>query len=279
MDALLRRLPVFKGKQRLARLLYGNSIASKKDFWVKGKQNCEYLLPNLVENIGFEIFINGIFEKETSDFFASVLPANGVFLDLGANIGTITVPLIKKRQDIKIVCVEAAPWIFNYLEKNLARNHARNVTAINKVLFYTDNEEVNFYSPGDKFGKGSLSPVFTDKLVKVKTIKVDSLVQEMEIPKVDIIKIDVEGYEYHVFKGAVDLLSKADAPDIVFEFVDWAEGNAKGIQVGDAQQILLDLGYRIYHFNNKLKHMKQLPGVIKQGFFMLFASKKYKTRE
>ena len=275
MDALFRRLPIFKGKQRLARLLYSNSIANKKDFWVKGKQDCEYFLPNLIENIGFEIFINGIFEEETSDFFASALPANGVFLDLGANIGTISIPLIKKRQDIKIVCVEAAPWIFNYLQKNLARNDAQNVTAINKVLFYTDNEEVNFYSPSDKFGKGSLSPVFTDKLVKVKTVKIDSLIKDLGLGKVDIIKIDVEGYEYHVFKGAIELLGKADAPDILFEFVDWAEGNAKGIEVGGAQQILLDLGYRIYYFDNKLKHMKELKGVIKEGFFMLFASKKY----
>ena len=275
MDALFRRLPIFKGKQRLARLLYSNSIANKKDFWVKGKHDCEYFLPNLIENIGFEIFINGIFEEETSDFFASALPANGVFLDLGANIGTISIPLIKKRQDIKIVCVEAAPWIFNYLQKNLARNDAQNVTAINKVLFYTDNEEVNFYSPSDKFGKGSLSPVFTDKLVKVKTVKIDSLIKDLGLGKVDIIKIDVEGYEYHVFKGAIELLGKADAPDILFEFVDWAEGNAKGIEVGGAQQILLDLGYHIYCFDNKSKHMKELKGVIKEGFFMLFASKKY----
>lgn len=270
---------MFKGKQRLARFLLNNSIANKKDFWVKGKQNCEYFIPNLVENIGFEIFINGVFEQETSDFFASRLPPGGVFLDLGANIGTITIPLIRKRKDVKVVCVEAAPWIFNYLQKNLARNEAQNVTAINKVLFYTDHEVVNFYSPGDKFGKGSLSPVFTDKLVKVETVKTDSLVRDLGLRKVDIIKIDVEGYEYHVFKGATELLGRADAPDILFEFVDWAEENAKGIEVGDAQQILLDMGYRIYYFNNKLKKMKELKSVIREGFFMLYASKKYTGNE
>jgi FkbM family methyltransferase len=274
IDSIFRKLPLFKGKQRLARLLLSNSIASKKDFWVKGKQGCEYFIPNLIENIGFEIFINGVFEEETSDFFASLLPAGGVFLDLGANIGAISIPLVTKRMDVKVICVEAAPWIFSYLQKNLARNQTQNVIAINKVLFYTDDEEVNFYSPDEKFGKGSLSPVFTDKVVKVRTIKVDSLLKDLQIKKVDIIKIDVEGYEYHVFKGAIELLSKADAPDILFEFADWAEENAKGVTVGSAQQILFDMGYRIFYFNREKEKMVQLGEVIKNGFFMLFATKK-----
>jgi FkbM family methyltransferase len=274
IEKLFRKLPLFKGKQTLARLLFRKSVANKRSFWVRGKQNCEYLLPNLIENIGFEIFINGVYEEETSDFFADAIPLNGVFLDLGANIGAISIPLIKKRKDIKVVCVEAAPWIFTFLQKNLDRNHATNTIAINKALYYTDNEEINFYSQDDKFGKGSLSPVFSDEIIKVKTIKIDSLLKELNISKPDIIKIDVEGYEYHVFKGATELLSRKDAPDIVFEFVDWAEENAKGIAVGAAQKILIDMGYRIYHFNKQKKQMKESVDILKKGFFMLFATKK-----
>ncbi|HEX4374035.1 MAG TPA: FkbM family methyltransferase [Puia sp.] len=231
-------------------------------------------MPNLTENIGFEIFINGIYEEETSDFFADKIPLNGVFLDLGANIGAVSIPLIKKRKDIEVICVEAAPYIFTYLQKNLERNHATNVTAINKALFYTDNEEINFYSKDDKFGKGSLSPVFTDEIIKVKTIKIDSLLKDLNISKPDIIKIDVEGYEYHVFKGATELLRKEDAPDIVFEFVDWAEENAKDVAVGAAQKLLMDMGYRIYYFNKQTEQMKESVDVLKKGFFMLFATKK-----
>jgi FkbM family methyltransferase len=275
LEKFFRKLPLFKGKERLSRFLFSYDLLHKKNFWVKGKYNCEYLLPNITENIGFEIFINGIYEQETSDFFEQYIPQNGIFLDLGANIGAITIPLHKKRKDIQIICVEAAPWIFEYLQKNILRNNAHKVITINKILFYSDNEEVNFYSPHDKFGKGSLSPVFTDKLVKVKTIKIDSLLKDLNILKPDIIKIDVEGYEYHVFKGAQKLLVREDAPDILFEFVDWAEENAKGIKIGDAQKILKIMGYRIYYFNKNKSKMKEVDDILEKGFFMLFATKKF----
>ena len=278
MDSLFRKLPLFKGKERLARFILRNSIAQKRNIWVKGKYNCEYFIPNTIESIGFHIFINGIYEEETSSFLAAHIPENGVFLDLGANIGSITIPLQKKRGDIKIVCVEAAPWIFTYLQKNLARNNTQNIKAINKVLFYSDNEEVNFYSSDVKFGTGSLSPVFTDKVVKVKTIKIDSLISELGIKKVDMIKIDVEGYEYHVFKGATELLSRQDAPDILFEFVDWAEDKARGINAGDSQRILKEMGYTLFYFKKSMKELEAVNGILTKGFFMLFATKRSLSR-
>ena len=272
MDALLRKLPAFKGKGRMAKLFLGNSAMQKKDVLVKGKYGCEYLLPNLLENISFEIFINGIYEEVTSGYFARRLPHNGVFLDLGANIGTITIPLKKKRPDARIVCVEAAPWLFRYLEDNLARNKCTDVRAVNKALFEKDNEIMDFYSPDEKFGKGSLSPVYTKDGVKVTTITLDTLVKEMNLPKTDIVKIDVEGYEYHVFRGGAALLGGPEAPDVLFEFAGWAEELA-GLKMGSAQIVLKEYGYSLFEFSEK-GDLIALDGVMSQGNAMLLATKK-----
>jgi FkbM family methyltransferase len=273
MESIFRKLPAFRGKGRAARILFKRKIEREKDLKVDGRMGCKYILPNVMENIGFDIFINGIYEQETSGFITEKMPVNGVFLDLGANIGAITVPVHHKRKDIQIVCVEAAPSVYAYLRKNLEINRADQVYSINKALFYTDNERVGFYSPDEKFGKGSLSPVFTEKVTYVDTIKLDTLLKELGIRKVDMIKIDVEGFEYHVFKGAESLLSGEDAPDIIFEFVDWAEKSAGGVSIGSAQQLLIDRGYRIFYFND-LGKMKEVEGILRKGYSMLLATKK-----
>ncbi|MHA4808316.1 FkbM family methyltransferase [Flavitalea flava] len=272
MDSIFRKLPLFRGKTRLAKFFLNNSLAHKKDVWVKGKYGCEYLLPNLLENISFDIFVNGIYEEATSGFFVNRLPEGGVFLDLGANIGTISIPLRRQRKDVRIVCVEAAPWLFGYLQRNLSQNGFGDVHAVNKALYYKDNEELNFYSPDEKFGKGSLSPVFTKEGVKVITITVDTLVKELNLHKVDIIKIDVEGYEYQVFKGAEELLKREDAPDILFEFADWAEELA-GLSKGSAQSLLKEWGYSLSIFDDDGR-MRPIPGILSEGNVMIYATKK-----
>jgi len=38
--------------------------------------------------------------------------------------------------------------------------------------------------------------------------------------------------------------------------------------------MLLDMGYRIYYFNNNIKEMKEITGLVKKGYVMLFATKK-----
>ena len=274
MSFIFRKLPPFKGKLRLAKFLFTKNIKKAKDIWIKGKYGCVYLLPNLVENVSFEIYVNGIYEQGTSDFLSNRIPPGGVFLDLGANIGAISTPLSRRRKDIRIFCVEASPRIFDYLEKNLAGNGLTDIYKVNKALFYTDNDELDFFSPDEKFGKGSLSPVFTTDAQKVTTIKLDTLVGLLSLPKVDMIKIDVEGYEYHVFKGAETLLSGHEAPDILFEFVDWAEDLAKDISIGDAQRLLRSCGYRIFYFSENKKVLDEVKGVLVTGSYMLYATKK-----
>jgi FkbM family methyltransferase len=277
LTSLLRNLPEFKGKQRLMKYLYSGYVKKAKDIELVGKLGATYILPNLKENVAFEIFINGIYEPDTHEFLVNNIPQNGTILDLGANIGSVAIPLCLKRHDIKCICVEASPWIYDYLLKNIAVNKLeKQVTCINKALFDKDNEQLTFYSPVEKFGKGSLSPLFTEEGVMVSSIKVDTLVHQLGISKVDMLKIDIEGYEYYAFKGGETLLSGSNAPSILFEFVDWAEEAAHGVSKGDAQAILLKFGYRLY----RMKGTKMSPlvegQVIKDGTDMLFGTKKVK---
>lgn len=245
MDKLFRSVPYFKGKARLARVLL-SGIKTKTDVLVAGRYNCQYLLPNITESIGFDVFINGEYEPDIQQLIYQLLPANGCFLDLGGNIGAIVVPAAKRRPDIKAISVEAAPWIFKYLESNVQRNSIQNVKLINTALFDKDDIELDFFSPHDNFGKGSLSPVFTKQAIKVKTKTVDTIIKELGFPKIDLLKIDIEGFEYFAFKGAANLLSGPDAPVLVFEFVDWAETQAMNLAAGSAQRLLIEYGYTLY---------------------------------
>jgi FkbM family methyltransferase len=272
MDALFRRLPGFKGKNRLAGVLLKKKLRTSKDILVEGKYGCSYLLPNLIENVSREIFINGIYERDTSEFFVARSPRDGVFLDLGANIGAISVPLHQKRKDLRIVGVEAAPWLFPYLKRNFEQNGLDTGLLVNKALFNKDDRDIDFFSPDVKFGKGSLSPTYTDKATKVRTVRLDTLVAQLKLSRVDIIKIDVEGHEYHVFQGGEMLLGGADAPDILFEFEDWAEDAAK-LAPGTAQTYLMTKGYTLYKLGDGAR-LQVVGQPFTKGSTMLLASKK-----
>ena len=252
-------------------MLFGKRIQHSKDVLIDG-EGCRYLLPNLQENIALDIFVNGTYEPETVKFLKSIIPQNGRFLDLGANIGAVLIPLCKARQDIRAIAVEAAPWVFEYLARNVQLNKLNGINLVNKALFDKDDEELNFYSPALKFGKGSLSPVFSEEGVKVLTVKVDTLLDQMNFPSVDTIKIDVEGFEYFAFRGAETQLRREKAPDIVFEFVDWAEDRAMGIRAGAAQEFILSMGYNLFSLNEQ--RLIALKSPMLQGAANLFASKR-----
>ena len=127
-------------------------------------------------------------------------------------------PVCKSRPDVKVICVEASRNIFNYLEKNILTNKFDNCVLVNKAVSETDNQEVEFNNPDDLFGKGSMNYLLIGSSEIIKTITIDTLLGGLKIPKIDFIKIDIEGYEYFAFKGAKKTLSHINAPDIIFEF-------------------------------------------------------------
>lgn len=268
---IFRSLPNIKGKHRIARLIFGKGINNIKDVSVTGKFNCTYLLPNLSENVGFDIFIDGVYELDSHKLLADLIPQNGYFVDIGSNIGSITIPLCKNRPDIHAISIEASPWVFKYLEKNILSNKLNNVELINCAIYDEDGLFLDFYSHEDKFGKGSLASVFTNKSIKVATRTIDSILNEKALKTVDVIKVDVEGFEYFVFKGGENYLTLSKAPVIYFEFIDCNELNTNKLQPGDAQKLLLEYGYKLFIVEDNVK--KEIHSPLVKGAFNILAIK------
>jgi FkbM family methyltransferase len=243
LQYLLNITPRFKGKLRLAKILIRDKSRPRTFFT---KSGLLVSTPNLLENVSLEIYVFGIYEKDTIDYMVQSIPKNGIFIDVGANIGAICLEVANKRKDVKVYAFEASPKVFKFLEINKHQNKLENLSIFNRAVHENENSEMEFYSPNDQNGKGSFSAVFTSESEKVKTKNLDIFIEENHL-KPNLVKVDVEGYELTVFKSMSKFLSKKSNCEIFFEFVDWAE-TAAHYERGAAQEYLLKKGYQLYKF-------------------------------
>lgn len=266
--------PEMPGKARLARKLLGRSLGAR-DVKISGRSGIEFITPGLRESVGFYLLVDGVYESALLDFMLSKLQAGMVFIDVGANIGSFTLPVAKNLgAGGRVIAIEPSPGIFPYLKRNVALNGLSNISLIQCAASNADWQDVPFYeAPIESFGMGSLGAQFHDRPIPVTTRTLDSILCEQGIDRVDLIKVDVEGFEVAVFQGAEKLLNGPDAPLIVFEFCDWAEERVPDGQVGNAQRTLKDYGYRIWRLQDLLRGKQPLADILTTGFETLVAIK------
>ena len=154
-------------------------------------------------------------------------------------------------------------------------NDLQRVTVMNRAVAERSGEFVSFFdAPEAKFGMGSLANRFGGQEQRIETICLDDAVKQAGISHVDVIKVDVEGFELGVFRGASSILSQSRAPVIVFEFNDWAEERPEAHQrAGDAQRFLLECGYRIQTVSSFLAGGRALESVLVHGGADLVATR------
>ena len=243
---LLRAAPSFKGKARIARRLLTASAINQCAL-LNDRYGNRILVPNLAEPIAFSLGLNGSYESEAIDFIIGLMGKDDEFLDVGANIGAFTLPVARVAR--RVIAVEASPLVFPFLERNVSLNQLRNVTIHNCAASEPGKDSVPFYVPPmDHFGMGSSAPQFNVAPGAVPARTLDSLIRDREPGPIRVIKVDVEGFEAHVFMGAIELLQSSEPPLIVFEFCDWTEERAFPGRKGWAQQILMNQNYDLWPF-------------------------------
>ena len=242
-----RKLPFFKGKSKLGRILFKNIINKNESLEFTAHQNIKYKIPNTFESLGVELLITGIYENKIVRFLNSNIKSGDIYFDIGANIGALGLPVVKNQPNIKYVAFEASPIVYDYLKENFSINEIKNYELHNYVVHEDDNQAMKFYQ-FEKYGKSSLAPTFTEEYTFVDSISLDTFCIKKNVNKINWIKIDVQGFELFVFKGLQQLLRNKKVENILFEFEPWEE-EAAGLEKGAAQNHLISLGYDLFDIN------------------------------
>lgn len=154
------------------------------------------------------------FERNLWDF---VNFKGDVFIDGGANIGRYSITLADNFN--KVYAFEPFPHNLEILRKNISLNSVKNVEVVNGALWSEVCTKTLFVKGG-----GTNSLVDREMAVgrlKVKTTTLDMFLRKRKIApsQVSLVKLDVEGAELEVLKGAKRLLS-VGRPVIIFEALD-----------------------------------------------------------
>ncbi|NDG31149.1 FkbM family methyltransferase [bacterium] len=181
---------------------------------------------------------------------------NPIVFDVGANIGTISIWLSKILKLGHIYSFEPQRQIFYQLAGNVALNNLYNIDVFNYAVGSTNTfirvKEPNYFNNND-FGTFSLIeekvPV-TEKDLIVPCITLDYFVETYRIPRVDLLKIDVEGMDLDVLKGSVNILEHF-APAVFVEHFD----NRKS-QLEELQSFLREFNYSFDLRKNNLLCLK-----------------------
>jgi len=147
-------------------------------------------------------------EKNILELLASYVRSGEVVLDVGSNFGIFTILLAKKvGQSGEVIAVEPGKEIFSHFQENVKLNNLKNIIAFNLAL--GDEKEEKKLFLGQVAGASSMiyEPAGSKgfEIIKVKTG--DQLIKENNLSVPNVVKIDVEGFEYNVIKGMSNTLS------------------------------------------------------------------------
>lgn len=181
----------------------------------------------------------GSYEYEKQTLFAKTIREGSIVFDLGAHVGfhSLLASVLVGSQG-KVYAFEPMPKNLSYLKEHIRINGITNITVIDAAV--SDSSGIAYFQENRCSFQGHLASVGN---IEVKTVSLDEIISQGEIPNPDYIKIDVEGAELQVLNGAKNLLNNVK-PTIFLA--------THGDEIQRQCRIFLEsIGYRLEAINGK----------------------------
>lgn len=195
----------------------------------------------------------GVINANETKVLEKMLKKGDTVIDVGAYVdGWYTLfPAVLVGNSGHVYSFEPHPEFFKRLKANIFLNKLKNITLVKKGV-YDKIQSVEFYVEGGcssivKTHAESYKKISTPKIT-IHTTTIDEFVNTNKIKKLNLIKIDVEGIEMNVLKGAKKTLQKMH-PNLVIEVLD-NQLKLGGSSKKEVLSFLKSLGYYAYSFTS-----------------------------
>jgi len=212
---------------------------------------------DLSDFIQWQIYL-GCFEDRDAKRMKNHLPRGGVMIDAGANVGFFTALAAHCVGPTgKVFAVEPSPYAFGKLQQLISDNKLSQVHAEQIALSDTPGELPLYITPDEAHNHTpTLVPSEGLKTVQVPVKTLDERLDAWGVTSIDVLKMDVEGYELHVLKGAHRTLAANRIKTIFLEFNEsWLQkAGASGTELWrflEAQGFKPQYGLQIDQLNSR----------------------------
>jgi FkbM family methyltransferase len=145
---------------------------------------------------------NPDYNLDELDFLRQHTPAGGVFVDVGANVGTFSLVMARHvGPQGKVIAIEPHPVTFARLSFNNAASGTRQVRLVQAAAGPSDGELLIETDGGNLGASHVVTGTATGEAIKVPSLRLTRILDEAGVAKVDALKIDVEGFEDRVLIG------------------------------------------------------------------------------
>jgi len=221
---IIKRIPVTLGKLIIARAVYCVlRTFLRRDRYIIQRDGIYYEV-DLSEGIDLSLFLLGNFQGYIvrNKYFS--LPNDAVVFDVGANIGSMTLRFAQLAKQGRIYAFEPTDFAFKKLLRNVSLNSelSRRISPIQS--FISDRSETTCHIRAyaswkvnrTEDNKHPLHGGIIQSASAVSAITIDDFCEKEKLHRVDLIKIDTDGHELRVLRGAHKTIEKY-LPYVIFE--------------------------------------------------------------
>ncbi len=214
-----RVIPIQKGKRRIIKV-YSKYAGLRGEAVVRTSFDVSMQL-DLSQFVQREIFFRGAYEEHVLNVIQELAEKNrfDLFLDVGANVGQHSLFAVKRTPIPKSIAFEASPHVFLRLQKNIAINNMEKLIQPYNLAILDAPGFVSIEVPNPTNDGTGYVLDGKEGEVDIEAVSLDDFFSQHEDYKDILMKIDVEGAELRVLKGARKLFSAGKIKAIIVEVI------------------------------------------------------------